>query len=134
MIHQLIPLIPGKANQPHNYFSHRQRPPRESCNQQPKPHHILTQTLERLAGSDKTCLTLTSTLASVSRAPIYTPNKTQDEAGGRDTVAMIPHTKCLVFLRTRDTHTEPFRGVSSTLHSHKIKGCKAGVREHSSET
>lgn len=100
---RLIPLILGKANQPHSYLSHRQRPPKESRNQQPKPHHILTQTLERMACSDKTCLTLSSTLVSVSRAAIYTPNKTQDEARGRDTVAMIPHTKCLVILRTQDT-------------------------------
>ncbi|ROL53933.1 1-phosphatidylinositol 4,5-bisphosphate phosphodiesterase epsilon-1 [Anabarilius grahami] len=69
---------------------------REPHNQQPKPHHILIQTLKRLAGTDKTSLTLTSTLLSVSRASIYTPNKTQDEAGGRDTVAMILHTKGLL--------------------------------------
>lgn len=70
------------ANQPQSYFPHGQRPPREPLYKQPKPHHILIQALKRLAGSDKTSLTLTSTLLSVSRASIYTPNKTQDKAGG----------------------------------------------------
>lgn len=50
-----------------SYFPHGQRPPREPHN---KPHHILIQTLKRLAGSDKTSLTLTSTLLSVRTVAI----------------------------------------------------------------
>lgn len=53
----LIPLILAYQTSP-IVISLMDRDHLESlANQQPKPYHILTQTLERLAGTDKTCLT-----------------------------------------------------------------------------